>query len=107
MLTLRRFSFDPLEAFDRWTPVIDVEQGAEATRITAEIPGFKPEHVDVSIEGNLLTIRGTKGEVSFTRGFTVPATVDAAAITANYEHGVLTVTLPRAEAAKARQIPIK
>ena len=120
MLTLRRFSPEPLASFiDRldafdwrfngdatWTPAVDVVQEAEATRVTAEIPGFKPDQVHVTIEGNLLTIRGTKGDLTFERAFTIPASVNSAAITANYEHGILTVTLPKAEQARARQIPV-
>lgn len=121
MLTLSRITreplasfFDRLEGFDwryngaapAWVPVVDVVESPDATRITAEIPGVKPEHVQISVEGNTLMIRGTKGEVTFDRAFTFPVTVDAASITAAYEHGVLTVTLPKAEQAKPRQIPV-
>jgi HSP20 family protein len=82
-----------------------------------------PEDVKISVEGNVLTIHGTKQQVAeertervhryertygvFERSFTLPATVDASGIKAAYEHGVLTVTLPKAEKARPRQIPVQ
>lgn len=122
MLTLSRITreplasfFDRLEAFDwryngatgNWMPVVDIVEEKDATRITVETPGVKPEQIQISVEGNTLSIRGTKGEATFDRTFTFPVTVDAAAIKAAYEHGVLTVTLPKAEQAKPRQIPVE
>jgi HSP20 family protein len=122
MLTLSRITreplasfFDRLDAFDwryngattGWTPAVDVVEGVDATRITAEVPGVKPEQLQIAVEGNTLSIRGSKGEVEFARTFTFPASVDAAGITAAYEHGVLTVTLPKAEQAKPRQIAVE
>ncbi|HKV70119.1 MAG TPA: Hsp20/alpha crystallin family protein [Gemmatimonadales bacterium] len=89
-----------------WFPAVSVAEENGDTRISAEIPGVKPEDVKVSVESSTLTIEGQKAGYSFKRSFTLPATVDAEGITANYEHGVLTVTLPKAEKAKARQIPV-
>lgn len=114
MLTLSRIARE-LDAFDwryngaatGWTPAVDIAEDADATRITAEIPGVKPEQLQISVEGNTLSIRGTKGDVEFARAFTYPVTVDPAGIKAVYEHGVLTVTLPKAEQAKPRQIQVE
>jgi HSP20 family protein len=105
-----------------WVPPVDVFEEADAIRITAEVPGVKPEDVEISVEGNLLTIQGTKQQVAeertervhryertygqFERSFTLPATVDAERIKARYESGVLTVTLPKVEKAKPRSVQI-
>jgi HSP20 family protein len=106
-----------------WTPPVDVFEEADAIRIVAEVPGVRPEDVKISVEGNVLTVSGTKEQVAeekaervhryertygaFERTFTLPASVDAASIKAGYEHGVLTVTLPKVEKAKPRQIKVE
>src|SRR6266545_4297516 len=103
-----------------WTPVVDIFEEPEFVRIVAEVPGVKPEDVKILVEGNVLTIQGTKDQVaeqkaekvhryeriygSFERSFTLPATVDADHIKATYEMGVLTLVLPKVEKAKPRQI---
>lgn len=123
---------DVLGAFDRqngesamaaWAPPVDIVEEGDAIRIMAELPGVKPEDVRISLEGNVLTIHGTKQQTAeertervhryertygaFERTFTLPATVDASNIKATYAHGVLTVTLPKVEKAKPRQIQVE
>ena len=104
-------------------PAVDVLEQADAIRITAEIPGVKPEDLRISLEGNLLTIHGTKQQEAeektervhryertygaFERSFTLPASVEPKDITANYDNGVLTITLPKSERAKPRQIEVQ
>ena len=106
-----------------WVPPVDIFEEGDAIRIMAEIPGVKPEDVKISLEHNVLTIHGSKLQAAeertervhryertygaFERSFTLPATVDANAIKASYEHGVLTVTLPKVEKAKPRQIEVQ
>ena len=106
-----------------WMPPVDVIEDSNQVRIAAELPGVKPEDVSISLENQVLTIRGEKKQNTeesndrthrfersygvFERGFTVPSTVDADKIQASYEHGVLTVTLPKVERAKPRQIQVK
>src|SRR5437762_10811997 len=106
-----------------WVPPVDIFEDADSIRIMAEIPGVNPEAVKISLENNVLTIHGTKEQVAeerservhryertygaFERSFTLPATVDANAIQATYENGVLTVTLPKVERAKPRQISVQ
>jgi HSP20 family protein len=103
------------------TPNISTKE--VAIRITAEIPGVRAEDVKLTVENNVLTIQGTKQQVAeertdrvhryertygaFERSFTLPTTVDANAIKATYENGVLTVTLPKVEKAKPRQIEVQ
>jgi len=106
-----------------WVPPVDILEEADAIRIMAEVPGIDPKDVKISVEGNVLTIHGTKQQIAeertervhryertygaFERTFTLPATVDANNIKAGYEHGVLTVTLPKVEQAKPRQIAVQ
>ena len=112
----------PELASSAWVPVVDIFEEVEHIRIVAEIPGVKPENFKISVEGNVLTIQGTKEQVAeekaekvhryertygtFERSFTLPATVDANAIKAAYEYGVLTILLPKLERAKAREIKV-
>ena len=108
-----------------WVPVVDVRETADTIEVLAELPGLAAEDVDVNVENNILTIAGEKQqEVSagdanaeyhlverrcgrFERSFTLPRTVTADAIGAKFENGLLTVTLPKAEAAKPRRVEIK
>lgn len=125
---LTRFLNDAFGGLDgnpagAWVPAVDIAEDADAIRLVAEVPGVKPDDVKISTENNVLTIEGTKQHVAqegtervhryeraygaFARRFTLPATVDVAGIKATYEQGVLTVTLPKAEKARARQIPVQ
>ena len=106
-----------------WVPPVDIFEEDHAIRIMAEIPGVRPEDVKLTVENNVLTIQGSKQQVAeegtdrvhryertygaFERSFTLPTTVDANAIQASYENGVLTVTLPKVEKAKPRQIEVQ
>lgn len=106
-----------------WLPPVDVFEDKDSVKIVAEIPGVKPEDVNVSLENNVLTIRGEKKQVAeektdrvhryersygmFERSFALPATVDPDRIEASCENGVLTITVPKAERARPRQIEIK
>lgn len=105
-----------------WVPVVDIFEEPEQIRIVAEIPGVKQENVKISVEGNLLTIQGTKEQVveekaekfhrcertygAFERSFTLPGTVNPEAIKAAFGNGLLTLALPKMEKAKARQIKV-
>jgi len=106
-----------------WMPAVDVLEEKDAVRITAELPGVNPEDVQISVENHVLTISGHKRQAAedktervhryertwgaFERSFTMPDTVDTENIRATYEHGVLTISLPKAERAKPRQIQVE
>ena len=106
-----------------WLPVCDVFESKEAVKIVAEVPGVAPEDVRLSIENNLLTIRGEKKQQaeetndrvhryersygSFERAFALPTTVDHEKVDATYANGILTVIIPKAERARPREIPVK
>ena len=102
---------------------LDVYQTANEVVVKASLPGFKPEEVDISVMGDTLTIRGehkeekeTKEEDywlqerhygSFSRSVTIPVEVKSEKAEASFEDGVLTLTLPKAEAVKPKQIKVK
>jgi HSP20 family protein len=106
-----------------WTPVVDIFEEPEYVRIVAEIPGVKADAVKILVEGNVLTIQGTKEQFAeektekvhryertygaFERSFTLPTTVDPEHIKAAYDVGVLTVLLPKIEKAKPREIKLE
>ena len=112
------------ENFSRgWTPAVDIYQTeAGEVVIKADLPDMKREDIGVTFENNVLTLTGERTlehEVkresfqrierrhgTFSRSFTLPATVDAAQISASYKDGVLTIRLPQREEAKAKQIAI-
>jgi len=101
---------------------LDVSETEDAFVVKASLPGIKPEDVQITVHGDTLTIRGEskaeeekKGEHwhlrerrfgSWQRSVGLSAPVDSAKAQAAYEHGVLTLTLPKSEAAKPRQIKI-
>lgn len=106
-----------------WSPSVDVFEAEDKIVIEAELAGLKPEEVDVSIENNVVTIKGERkferkeqkenyhrierSYGSFTRSFTLPRSVVTEETSADFDHGVLKVTLPKREEAKARKIEIK
>jgi HSP20 family protein len=130
-------TFNRVIAFDReinrlmngkrfFVPTLDVVERADAYTITAELPGVDPAAVEISFESNTLTLRGTK-EASlrpqeneelrvytaervsgtFERAVRLPEYVEGDKIEATYNLGVLTITVPKATAARSRKIEIK
>jgi HSP20 family protein len=93
--------------FSGTLPDVEVVEDEQAVRLTAEIPGYRPENVKLSLENRVLTMSGEKANGTFRRSFTIPNSIDLDRVEAGVEHGVLTVTLPKAEKAKPREIPLK
>jgi HSP20 family protein len=110
-------------ATSAWVPATDIFEDAEGLKIVVELPGLAPDDVKLTIENQTLTLRGEKKQIAeekttrvhryersygvFERSFTLPTTVDTDKVGARFEHGVLTVTLPKAEKAKPREIEVK
>jgi HSP20 family protein len=106
-----------------WVPPVDIFEEKDAIRIMAEVPGVRPQDVKISLEGNILTVHGQKQQTAeertervhryertygvFERTFSLPSSVDANSIKASYEHGVLTITLPKVEQARPREIQVE
>jgi len=102
---------------------LDVYQTADDVVVKASLPGIKPEEVDISLTGDILTIKGEHKEEkevkeqnyihkerrhgTFSRSIQVPASVKSDKAEAVFENGVLTLTLPKAEEEKPRQIKVK
>lgn len=105
-----------------WAPSVDIYENKDQIVLEAELPGMKQEDFDLSIENNVITLRGERrfektdesdnyhrverSYGSFTRSFTLPQTVSAEDAKAEYNNGVLRVTLPKREEAKSRRIQI-
>jgi HSP20 family protein len=107
-----------------WAPPVDIfETETHDVVIKAELPDMTREDIDVTVENNTLTLRGTKKPPvdvkdeqyrrierhygTFSRSFTLPTSVDASKVSAEYKHGVLTVKLPYREEARPRTINVE
>lgn len=89
-------------------PSCDVNETKDHFLVSFDMPGVKSEDIKINVEGNRLAISGERqGYGKFERSFTLPTSVMTEKIEAHYENGVLSVALPKAEAAKAREIPIQ
>src|SRR5271169_930175 len=109
-------------ALTTWAPAVDIYETPNELVVKADLPDVNEKDIDVRVENNLLTIRGErKFEKSvsednylrvertygaFSRSFSLPNTVNAEAIGAEYKNGVLTVTLPKREESKPRQVKV-
>lgn len=106
-----------------WVPPIDVREDQGALLVSAELPGIAPEQVEVATDNGILTIRGEKRQERkegdegryhlmersygrFTRSFRLPKGVDEAKISAKFQHGVLTVHIPKGALPQPKKIAI-
>jgi HSP20 family protein len=105
-----------------WSPAVDILETEDNLMLKADLPDVKIDDIDIRVENNTLTLRGQRkfekddsikgwhriersyGE--FTRTFQVPSTVDTEKVAADYKNGVLTISLPKKEAAKPRQVKV-
>jgi len=105
-----------------WSPAVDILETEDSLVLRADLPDVKVEDIDVRVENNTLTLRGNRkfekdenakgwhriersyGE--FTRSFAVPSSVDTEKVAADYHNGVLTISLPKKEAAKPKQVKV-
>lgn len=94
--------------FDAWMPVrAYVEEKDEAFVMSLDVPGVKKEDLKINIEARVLTVSGQRSNGRFQRSFQLPDTVDAEAIEAHLEDGVLRLALPKAEVSKPRTIQVQ
>src|SRR5262252_1178233 len=119
------------EAFDRssgeanltsWAPPVDIYETGQELVVKADLPDVKPEDLDIRVENHLLTIRGERkfekkvdennylrverSYGSFSRSFSLANTVNPEAIKAEHKNGMLTLTIPKREEAKPKQIKV-
>ena len=106
-----------------WSPAVDIYETENELVLKADVPDVDPKNIDVRVENQTLTISGdrkfeqessSKGfhriersYGNFVRSFAVPNTFDTENIGADFKNGVLTVTLPKKEAAKPRQVKVE
>ena len=106
-----------------WTPAVDIAEHDDEYFVKVELPGVNKDDVKITLENNILTIRGEKKQEketkkenyhrversygSFQRSFTLPTTVKATKSMQSYKDGVLQISLPKAEEAKPKQIEVK
>jgi HSP20 family protein len=116
-----RRAFRPLEP--EWAPAIDVSETADKVVVKAEVPGIEAKDIDISLSGDILTIKGEKKSErqekkenyhlversygSFSRSLKLPVGVKVDKVEAKYEKGVLTITCPKKEEVKPKAIEIK
>lgn len=109
-------------AHGAWIPSVDIFEDQERLVLEADLPGLNREDFDISVENNVITLKGERkfekkvegdnyhrverSYGSFSRSFTLPQTVTAEGATAEFENGILRVSLPKREETKARKIEI-
>jgi HSP20 family protein len=105
-----------------WAPAVDIFETEHELVVKADVPDVDPKDLDIRVENNILTIRGERkfekkvdennylrverAYGSFARSFTLANTVNAEAIKADYQNGVLTLSIPKREEAKPKQIKV-
>src|SRR5438270_12759706 len=109
------------QLFTGWSPALDLYQNNDNVVAVIELPGMRKEDIEISLQDGTLTISGERKEErgtedgatrterytgKFRRSITLPTRVDANKVNATYKDGILTVTLPKAEEAKPKQIQI-
>ena len=108
-----------------WSIALDIVQEDDRYVVRASLPGIAPENIEVSVDHDVLTIKGRaeaeaedqredgnymgreRRSGSFMRSLRLPESLDAENVEAGYEHGVLTITLPKREETKAKRIEVK
>jgi len=106
-----------------WAPAVDIKEEVDKFVIHADIPGVKPEDIEVSMEAGVLTVKGQKESEaktekegykrversygSFYRRFSLPDSADSDAINAKSKYGVLEIIIPKREAVKPKRIDVK
>ena len=105
-----------------WAPAVDIFETEHELVVKADVPDVDPKDLDVNVENNILTIRGERkfeknvneenclrierAYGSFSRSFSLASSVNSEAIKADYQNGVLTLSIPKREEAKPKQIKV-
>lgn len=110
------------DATSNWIPLVDIQESEKAFHVTVELPGVKDNEIDITLDKNILTIKGdrlissTEGfdytrqeraSGSFVRQFTLPESVDGENIKAKSNLGVLNITIPKADLPKPLSIAVE
>ena len=117
------FGGNGLRGTSAWIPPVDVRESDSELSLVFEIPGVSPDQIEVTTDNGVLTVRGEKREErkegteqqyhlvervygNFSRSFQLPKNLDESKIDANFEHGVLTVRIPKAALPQPKKIQI-
>jgi HSP20 family protein len=114
---------DEYPAVAEWAPSMDVSETKDSLIAKVEVPGMDPQDIQISLQENLLTIKGEKRQDQeeqdehyhwvertygmFARSVRLPVTVDGSKVVATFKNGLLTITLPKTPTSKGTTIPIK
>ena len=120
--TVNRLLAEP-QSSRPWAPAVDILETENELLLKADLPGVEMKNIDIQVENSTLTLKGQRefqNEAKqggyhriersygrFMRSFAVPNSVDTEKVSADYKDGVLTVALPKKEAAKARQVKVE
>ena len=115
--------WEEMPALGQWTPRLDMTETKDAVVVKVEVPGVDQKDIEVSLQDQMLTVKGEKNQEkeekderyhrversygSFLRAVRLPTPVVGSKVNATFKNGVLTVTLPKAMAAKGTTIPVK
>jgi HSP20 family protein len=122
---MRRFFSEPLplSRAEEWQPSVDIAEKDGNIVVKAELPGLEAKDIDLTVSGDLLTLKGEKKKEeetreqdyyrreiyagSFQRIFRLPSEVDDEKVDASFKNGILTITMPKAESVSQKKIEIK
>jgi HSP20 family protein len=120
---LAELKWDEVPGLGDWAPSMDISETKDSLVVKVEVPGMDEKDIQISLQENLLTIKGEKRQEkeekeeryhrveraygAFTRSVRLPVAVDAGKVAATFRKGLLTVSLPKTLAAKGTMIPIK
>lgn len=115
--------FDLPKHPSNWIPAVDIRETEKEYRFLIETPGMNKEDLDIEVMGDMLTIKGKREDIveeksdqfirrerkfgRFARSFKLDNPVKAEDVLADYTHGVLTVTVPKAAIKEAQRVPVK
>ncbi len=107
---------------ESFAPATDIVEDENQFHLRIDLPGMKRDEIDITVDGNTLTVQGEKKRDSevkeddyyrlersygkFTRGFTLPSTVDGTQIEATYKDGVLGISIPKSPESRSRKIEV-
>lgn len=116
----RGFTINPQVA--RFSPPVDIHEDEQGLELTLDLPGVSPDSLNIEAENNSLTVQAERkynrveGKTAhrveraygtFTRTFSIPAKYDLSKVEADFDHGTLTLKVPRSEAAQKRSITVR
>jgi HSP20 family protein len=107
----------------KWMPALDLSESGKEVTVKAEIPGMDPKDIDISLKGNVLTLRGERKQETeerdenfhrveraygaFSRSITLSADVDANKVKASYKDGILKIQMPKTREESVKRIEVK